>query len=186
MSGEEELNLDPAPTALDGGGRWCRRGLRGVRARADRTCLPRRPAVRPYDPPRSRPARGGWRRARGCRVRPRAKQRAQRRALRGRPPPRRLCASTTPNVASPRPPSRRAVTATRRTGPALSSRSTRRAASTGTCGSSTTASPSPGRCPTGSRRTRRRTGSPSTPRTTRFSTLSSRGRSRRASTAPGR
>ena len=74
----------------------------------------------------------------------------------------------------------------RRAAGASSSRSTTRRACTGTCASSTTASPSRGRSPTGSPRTPRTTASRSTPRTIRSSTSSSRATSRRAPTAPGR
>ena len=86
-----------------------------------------------------------------------------------------------------RPPSRAAAaTAGRRATGASWSSSTTPATCTGTCASSTTASLSRGRCRAASRPTRTRTGSRCTPRTTRSSTSTSRARSPRASTAPGR
>ncbi len=77
----------------------------------------------------------------------------------------------------------RRATATAR---ASSSRSTAPRGCTGTCASSTTGRSRRGRCPTACRRRRRTTAWRCARRTTRSSTSSSTGRSRRATTAPGR
>ena len=86
-------------------------------------------------------------------------------------------ASATPGRRRSRPARRAAPRAARRTRRGSSSRSTTRAACTGTCGSSTTACSPPGRCRAGSRPARSATTSRCAPRTTRSSTSSSTARS---------
>ena len=73
---------------------------------------------------------------------------------------------------------RRRRAGARRRAPVRDPGAPRDAPCTGTCASSTTACSHPGRCRRASRPTRARTGSPSAPRTTRWSTWSSPARSR--------